>query len=321
MTKKIVVILILLLILFEAYQFGIKLNKIPPIRYMQRNTKEIKLEKVLAKGGLEWLYHDPVGKLALNAIIKRKFISSYYGKKMDSPSSVKKIMPYIKALRLKKPADVSKYHSFNEFFCRDIPNREKRINRDSLVIISPSDGKILAFNKLDDRKNFFIKGVDFSLREFIKNDSIYNIFQNGELMIIRLTPADYHRFYFPYQSKVIKSYKIDGDLYSVSPFALRKKVKIFTQNKREATLLYNDKIGNYLMMEVGATFIGSIIQTFHEHFVGKGEEKGYFKFGGSSIALIFEKDKIEIDNDLLENTRSNYETSILMGEEIAKIKK
>ena len=320
MKKKILLTLILILILFETYQFGIKLNKIPPIRYIQRDTKEIKIEKVLAKSGLEWLYYDPMGKLALNAIIKRKFISRYYGKRMDLPSSVKKIMPYINTLRLEKPKDISKYHSFNEFFYRDIPNIEKRIDRDSLVIISPSDGKILAFDRLEDRKNIFIKGVNFSLREFIKNDSIYNIFKNGKLMIIRLTPADYHKFYFPYQSKIVKSYKIDGDLYSVSPFALRKKIKIFTQNKREATLLYNKKIGNYLIVEVGATFIGSIIQTFHKIFVKKGEEKGYFKFGGSSIVLIFEKDKIKIDNDLLKNTENNYETSILMGEKIAKIK-
>ena len=110
--------------------------------------------------------------------------------------------------------------------------------------------------------------------------------------------------------------KIEGDYYSVNPFALRKKAEIFCLNKREYTILSNSLFGDVIMAEVGATMVGSIIQTYKGSSIKKGEEKGYFKFGGSTVVLLFEKSKINIDKDLLINTAKGHETAVKMGERI-----
>ena len=135
-------------------------------------------------------------------------------------------------------------------------------------------------------------------------------------MIIRLAPVDYHRFHFPVSGNISVNKKIDGDYYSVNPFALRKKAEIFCLNKREYSILSNPLFGDVVIAEVGATMVGSIIQTFKGSYVNKGMEKGYFKFGGSTVVLLFEKSKIHIDKDLLTNTANGYETTVKMGERI-----
>jgi phosphatidylserine decarboxylase len=135
-----------------------------------------------------------------------------------------------------------------------------------------------------------------------------------------LVPPDYHRFHFPVSGKVLLSKKIDGDYYSVNPLALREKAEIFFLNKREYSIISNPLFGNVIMAEVGATMVGSIVQTFEGNMVNKGEEKGYFKFGGSTVVLLIEKNKINIDQDLLKNTENGYETTIKMGERIGVYK-
>ena len=131
---------------------------------------------------------------------------------------------------------------------------------------------------------------------------------------------DYHRFHFPVSGKISPNKKIDGDYYSVNPFALRKKAEIFCLNKREYSILSNPLFGDVVMSEVGATMVGRIVQTFKASTVNKGEEKGYFKFGGSTVVLLFEKSKIRIDEDLLINTAKGYETTVKMGERIGEEK-
>ena len=148
------------------------------------------------------------------------------------------------------------------------------------------------------------------------NPDLAQKYQDGALLIIRLAPMDYHRFHFPVSGKLSPNKKIDGDYYSVNPYALRKKAEIFCLNKREYTILSNPLFGDVVMAEVGATMVGSIEQTFKGSFVNKGEEKGYFKFGGSTVVLLFEKSKIHIDEDLLINTAKGYETTVKMGERI-----
>jgi phosphatidylserine decarboxylase len=145
-------------------------------------------------------------------------------------------------------------------------------------------------------------------------------YHDGALLIIRLAPFDYHRFHFPVSGNVSPNQKINGDYYSVNPFALRKKAEIFCLNKREYTILSNPLFGDVVMAEVGATMVGSIVQTYKGSYVNKGKEKGYFKFGGSTVVLLFEKSKIQIDKDFLINTSKGYETTVKMGERIGEKK-
>ncbi len=115
--------------------------------------------------------------------------------------------------------------------------------------------------------------------------------------------------------------KIRGDYCSVSTHAIKRNFRIFCENKREYSIISTENFGDVVMAEVGATMVGGIVQTFKENsFVKKGDEKGYFLFGGSTCILVFEKDKVKIDKDILENTKKQLETRIYMGEKFASKK-
>ena len=142
------------------------------------------------------------------------------------------------------------------------------------------------------------------------------------MVIIRLNPTDYHRFHFPCNCKASKSKLINGYLYSVNPFAIFKNYKIFKQNKRVLTILETKKFGKILFVEIGATAVGSITQTFSaEKKYLKGGQKGYFSFGGSSIVMLFEKNKIKFDEEFLKMTKRNIEVLSMFGKKLGKISK
>jgi len=211
------------------------------------------------------------------------------------------------------------FSNFNDFFTRKLRNEARPVDTSSTIIVSPADGKILAYADISN-SDFIIKGYRFDVSTFLDNPDLAQKYRDGALLIIRLAPMDYHRFHFPVSGNISPNKKIDGDYYSVNPFALRKNAEIFCLNKREYTILSNPLFGDVVMAEVGATMVGSIEQTFKGSSVNKGEEKGYFKFGGSTVVLLFEKNKIHIDEDLLYNTANGYETTVKMGERIGEAK-
>jgi phosphatidylserine decarboxylase len=186
------------------------------------------------------------------------------------------------------------------------------------IVVSPADGKILVYQDLGS-DDFIIKGHRFDVASFLENSELAKKYQHGSLVIVRLAPLDYHRFHFPVSGSISHIARIEGDYYSVNPFALRKMVEIFCQNKREYVIISNPLFGEVVMAEVGATMVGSIRQTYSSNTVAKGEEKGYFKFGGSTVVLLFEKGKIQWDEDLLLNTGNGLETSIFFGERIGEL--
>jgi phosphatidylserine decarboxylase len=238
---------------------------------------------------------------------------------MDSRLSAKRIDKFIRQHEINlnefECTEANKYKTFNKFFYRKLKRSERPIAEG---IVSPADGKILAFHSISHHRKFFIKGSEFTLKRFLQNDELVDKFKDGAMAIIRLGPADYHRFHFPVSGKISTTTKISGHYYSVSPLALKNSLRIFCENKREYSILSTLKYGDVLMMEVGASMVGSIFQNFKPYSaITKGEEKGYFSFGGSTIVLLFEKDKINFADDLLTNTQNGLETSVRMGENIA----
>ena len=287
-----------------------------PIQYYERENGQIKTEKVAGEKWLVWLYYNPIGEATLWALAKRKLFSSIYGNMMDRTSSAKKIHPFIEEFDIDMSvAQKQEFNNFNDFFTRKLKADARPVDTISTVVGSPADGKILAYADISNSW-FFIKGYRFDLSSFLDNPVLAQKYHDGALLIIRLAPVDYHRFHFPLSGNISVNKKIDGDYYSVNPFALRKKAEIFCLNKREYSILSNPLFGDVVMAEVGATMVGSIIQTFNGSYVNKGKEKGYFKFGGSTVVLLFEKSKIHIDKDLLTNTANGYETTVKMGERI-----
>ena len=287
-----------------------------PIRYYERESGQLKTEKVAGEKWLKWLYYNPIGEASLWALAKRKLVSSIYGNMMDRTSSAKKIQPFVEEFDIDMSiAQEQKFNTFNDFFTRKLKEGARPIDTSSNIVVSPADGKILAYANMS-RADFIIKGYRFDVFSFLDNPDLAQKYHDGALLIIRLAPVDYHRFHFPVSGNVSPNKKIEGDYYSVNPFALRKKAEIFCLNKREYTIISNPLFGDVVMAEVGATMVGSIIQTYKGSTINKGEEKGYFKFGGSTVVLLFEKNKIHIDEDLLINTAKGYETTVKMGERI-----
>lgn len=295
------------------------------IHYIDRKTGEVRKEIVPGETWLKWLYQNPLGKLALDGIVKREFISRLYGAWMDTTASLSKIGDFVKSLQIDiSEADlpIDDYKTFNEFFIRRLKPEARPIDNDPDVIISPADGKVMAFQGIQGLDTFFVKGQNFSLREFLQDESLSGNYAGGDLLIIRLAPVDYHRYHFPADGRISRSRLINGYYYSVSPYAVKNMMKVYWENKREYSVLSTDTVGNILLCEVGATMVGSIVQNYTpESCVKKGEEKGWFKFGGSTIIVLLEKGKAMIDSDIIENTKKGYETSIKMGEHIASILK
>ncbi len=288
-----------------------------PIRYVDRKTGELKTEKVPAEKWLVWLYNNPVGEVSLATLVKRKFVSSIYGRMMDKPSSVKKIKPFVTEYGIDLSiAKKQNFSSFNDFFTRELKKSARPVCNDSNVVVSPADGKLVAWANVSDA-DFIVKGFRFDVFSFLEDSLLAVRYKNGSLVVVRLAPDDYHRFHFPVSGTVMQQVKVKGDYYSVNPIALRRMAEIFCLNKREYTVISTEKFGEVVMAEVGATMVGSILQTYAGDTVFKGEEKGYFKFGGSTVVLLFGEGKIQIDDDLLDNTRQGLETYVLTGERIA----
>jgi len=288
-----------------------------PIQYYERETGQIKTEKVAGEKWLVWLYYNPIGEATLWTMAKRKLVSSVYGKMMDRTSSTERIHPFIEDFDIDMSGvQEQKFKNFNDFFTRKLKDNARPVDTSLNIVISPADGKIMAYADISN-SDFIIKGFRFDVSSFLDDPVLAQKYLEGTLIIIRLAPADYHRFHFPVSGNLTPGKKIEGDYYSVNPLALRKKAEIFFLNKREYTIISNPLLGDVIMAEVGATMVGSIVHTYKGSTVKKGEEKGYFRFGGSTVVLLFEKSKINIDKDLLINTAKGHETAVKMGERIS----
>ena len=291
------------------------------IHYIDRQSGEIRQEIVPGEKWLQWLYYNPVGKLALQAVVKRKFLSQWYGRQMDKPASRSKIKDFVSSLDIDMDEalrPVEDFKTFNEFFIRRLKAEARPIDTNPDTIVSPADGKVLAFSGLQGLDSFFVKGQEFSPEEFLQDRALSEKYASGTLVIIRLAPVDYHRFHFPADGHISASNRIDGSYYSVSPYAVKSRLQVYWENVREYSVLRTVKAGNILICEVGATLVGSIVQSYRpETEVEKGQEKGWFTFGGSTAILLFEAGKVQVDSDILKNTSNGYETGIKLGERLA----
>ncbi len=299
---------------------GIKMES---IRYIDRKTGNIRQEIVPGEKWLKWLYYNPIGKLTLEGLVKRRFLSEWYGRKMDKPASKNKIGGFIKELNIDMSevlCPVHDYKTFNDFFIRRLKPESRPIDRDVNAITSPADGKALGFETIDHLDTFFVKGRQFSIDKLLQDQSLSKRYAGGTLLIIRLAPADYHRFHFPANGRISKSIRINGTYYSVSPYAVKNRMKIYRENKREYSILKTADAGDILLCEIGATMGGSITQSYlPDTEVLKGDEKGWFSFGGSTVIVFFEQERVKVDTDIIENTRKGYETTIRMGEKLAAV--
>ncbi|AYE34361.1 phosphatidylserine decarboxylase [Clostridium septicum] len=292
------------------------------IKVFNRDTKSYDIEKVAGENYITWSYESPVGKGLLELLIKKKFFSKAYGAFCDTKFSRNKIDSFIKDFDIDMNLcnqNIKDFNNFNEFFIRTLHKDARPIDINPNFLISPGDGRLLAFNNINTKNLVQVKGINYSLSELLEDNDIIKKYEGGVCLILRLCPTDYHRFHFVDSGIPLENHFIKGNYYSVNPTALERIPKLYCQNKREWSVFKSDNFGDIIHVEVGATCVGTIIQTYNPNEpVKKGDEKGYFKFGGSTTILFFEKDKIKIDEDILTQSDLGFETKVIMGETIGK---
>lgn len=293
-----------------------------PIRYFNRHTGTLETEQVYGEGFLRWSYGHPLGAISLEAFVKRPFFSKWYGRRMDKPESAARVAPFIAQYGL-DPTDFAdaagSYRSFNEFFYRKLKPTARPIDEDEASVVFPADGRHLGFARASEIEGVFVKGQKFDLPALLGDRELAARYADGSLVLSRLCPVDYHRFHFPAAGVPGETRLIDGPLFSVNPIALRKRLAYLWTNKRTVTQLVTERFGTVLCLEIGATCVGTIQQTFTPGApVAKGAEKGYFAFGGSSTLTLFEPGVVQLDADLLENSSRQVELYARIGSRMGR---
>jgi phosphatidylserine decarboxylase len=287
------------------------------IRYFNRHTGVMETEQVYGEGFLRWSYGNPLGAISLNAFVKRPFFSAWYGRRMSTPESAARVAPFIADYGL-DPADFANaaesYRSFNEFFYRKLKPAARPVDADEASVVFPADGRHLGFERASAIDGVFVKGQKFDLPALLGDAQLAARYADGSLVLSRLCPVDYHRFHFPAAGVPGATRLIEGPLFSVNPIALRQRLAYLWTNKRTITELKTERFGTVICMEIGATCVGTICQTFTPgRSVAKGAEKGYFAFGGSSTLTLFEPGAIRLAADLLENSARQIELYARIG--------
>lgn len=280
-------------------------------------------EKVYGEGFLRWAYGNPLGSLALHSFVKRPFFSKWYGRRMDDPKTREKIAPFLVDYDMgaedfvKAPEE---FEHFNDFFYRKLKPGARPIADDKDVITFPADGRHLGFSKASEISGVFVKGQKFDLEKLLGSKELAAKYADGTLVLSRLCPVDYHRFHFPCSGTPGETTVLNGPLFSVSPIALRQQLAYLWENKRTLCELKTKGLGTVLCMEIGATCVGSINQTYQPgNPIHKGDEKGYFAFGGSSTITIFEPGAVELEADLAKHSSRMVELYSLMGTPMARV--
>lgn len=291
-----------------------------PIRFFHRYAGRVETEAVYGEGWLRWTYGTLPGRLALHAVAKHAWFSRWYGWRMDRPASARKIAPFIARYGL-DPAEFAdapeSFRTFNEFFSRRLKPGARPVHPDPRAVVFPADGRHLAVPDVDRATGLFVKGQRLDLRRLLGADGLEAAFAGGVAVLSRLCPVDYHRFHFPVAGSAGKPRLINGPLFSVNPIALRQNLAILWENRRWLTLIQTPALGRVAMLEIGATNVGSVEYTFTEGAVARGQEKGFFRFGGSAVLTLFEPGRVRLADDLLEQGGQQRELYAHVGDVMA----
>lgn len=293
-------------------------NAVKTIEYYNRYSRKIETEPICGEWFMRLAYGNFLGRLLQRLLLSRPLFSRLAGVYANSCRSQPRIEPFIRRYGIiasESLIPVGQFGTFNDFFCRRLRADARPIDGHREGIIAPADGRYFHIANLSKLEKIVIKGQKFSLKALLGSDLLARKFAHGSAIICRLSPMDYHRFHFPCDGVPGVAKLIPGRLESVHPLALIHR-QVFSHNRRYLTRIVAT-VGEVLMLEVGATFVGSIGQTFTPHrHVKKGAEKGFFAFGGSTVILIFEPRAVKAVEDIAAQSASNRETYVRMGDRI-----
>lgn len=282
------------------------------MKIYDRKTKTYEDIVQYGAGKLDFLYNNPVGRIFLRIAVS-PFVSNIYAYKNAKKSSVKKIPAFIKEHNIDmSDFEDREYKSFTDFFTRKIRYGKRPVDMTPGALISPADSKLLVY-EIEKDTVMRIKGRTYTADEILGDSENAKEFAGGYALVFRLTVDDYHRFCYPDKGCLISKRFIKGKLHTVSPVS--KNHKIYMENTRLVNLLKTEKFGTIAYIEVGAMLIGRIVDNGTDVFE-KGQEKGYFEPGGSTVIIMVRN--VEIDKDIMEQSASGIETKVRYGERIGR---
>jgi len=280
------------------------------------NRKTGEKTEVVVSGSQKFLYRNWFGRIILKLLI-RPFITKVGGWFLKRRISKKRIPKFIKEGNINvDDYIVNDIKSYNDFFIRKIKEGRRIIDEEPTHLIAPCDSKLSAY-QIEENSVFKIKDSYYRVEDLLKNKELADEFVGGNLLVFRLTVDDYHRYSYPASGKKGKNTHIKGVFHTVNPIALEK-YNFYKTNSREYTILNTNEFGKMIMVEVGAIMVGKIRNHHQEYEFKRGEEKGYFEFGGSTIVLIT-KNNIKIDKDIISNTNNGDESIVKLGEKVGEL--
>ncbi|KAL1998461.1 hypothetical protein VTN02DRAFT_6128 [Thermoascus thermophilus] len=295
------------------------------ILVQDRITGQINEERmsVYVRLGIRLLYKGLKSREMEKKRIRKmlKSLSIKQGKKYDDPASASQIEDFINFHQLDMSEvllPVDQFKTFNEFFYRALKpgSRPCSAPDNPKIVVSPADCRTVVFDRIDEATKIWVKGREFSVERLFGNAYPEEVqrYKDGALGIFRLAPQDYHRFHVPVDGVLGTPKTIEGEYYTVNPMAIRSALDVYGENVRVLIPLDSVAHGRVMIVCVGAMMVGStvIIRQPGEK-VTRGEELGYFKFGGSTVLLLFEPGMINFDSDLVENSKGALETLIRVG--------
>ena len=282
------------------------------MKIYDRKTKTYEDIVQYGAGKLDFLYNNPIGRIFLGIAVS-PFVSNIYAWKNSKKSSAKKIPAFIRDHNINmSDYEDREYKSFTDFFTRKIRYGKRPIDMKPESLISPADSKLLVY-EIEKDTSLRVKGRTYTVDEILADSENAKEFAGGYALVFRLTVDDYHRFCYPDKGCLISKRMIKGKLHTVSPVS--KNHKIYMENTRLVNLLKTEKFGTIAYIEVGAMLIGRIVDNGTDVFE-KGQEKGYFEPGGSTVIILVKN--VEIDKDIMEQSASGIETKVRYGERIGR---
>ena len=260
---------------------------------------------------LSFLYTNIFGRMLLKPLIQPQ-VSKLAGRYLSSAHSKWLISKFIERNEINMDIyEECDYSSFNDFFTRKIKPDCRPVPEDLDVLISPCDCLATVY-PIQENTTFSIKNTEYTLRSLLRSPRLAKRFRGGYAYVLRLTVEDYHRYLYSVSGKQSKNYHIDGTFHTVNPIA-NDYLPIYKENTREYTVIRSKEFGDVLQMEVGALLVGKISNHKQSTVVTRGEEKGFFEYGGSTIVVLTQKDRVTPRSDLLTNSKNGYETKVLQA--------
>lgn len=289
-------------------------KKLPKQEIWIYNNGEYEREQVCAEKWMRIIYETPAGA-SLLFLVKRKMLSRLYGAYCKTPLSARKIPRFIQQYQIDMTGCSGSYKNFAEFFSRERTN--VNFPKDPAVLGSPCEGVASVLTDIDPQKLIAAKSSYFSLSELFADEELAESYRGGTMVRIRLAPANYHRMHFFDDGKIAGSKLLNGDLFSVSPLAIDKVMRLYCRNKRALILFDSQHFGEVALVEVGATFVGSIEHCFEDgEEVQRGQLGSIFLPGGSLLLMFFKKGEFVPSETLRQQSAEGYETKVMLGDRL-----